>query len=98
MSTSRSPSARGSRMAEAVVFDVDPIEARPALILGEPDFHAITEAVARPVEWKPPLGWWIVLGISLSMLALLGVAVGWLFWEGIGVWGNMIPVAWACDI
>ena len=85
-------------MAEAVLHDVDPIDRRPALILGEPDFHAITEAVARPMEWKPPLGWWIVLGISLSMLALLGVAVCWLFWEGIGVWGNMVPVAWAWDI
>src|SRR6187200_1022666 len=85
-------------MAEAVLLDVDPIESRPPLILGEPGFHGITEAVARPVEWKPPLGWWIVLGISLSMLGVLGVAVAWLFWEGVGVWGNMIPVAWAWDI
>ncbi len=94
-------------MAEAVLHDVDahgdahdvdPIDHRPPLILGAPDFHAITEAVARPLEWKPPLGWWIVLGISLAMLSLLGVAVGWLFWEGIGVWGNQIPVAWAWDI
>jgi molybdopterin-containing oxidoreductase family membrane subunit len=82
----------------AVHDDVDPIDHRPPLILGAPDFHAITEAVARPIEWKAPLGWWIVLGISLAMLSLLGVAVGWLFWEGIGVWGNQIPVAWAWDI
>src|ERR1051325_9063305 len=84
--------------AHGVHPDVDPIDHRPPLILGAPDFHSITEAVARPIEWKPPLGWWIVLGISLSMLALLGVAVSWLFWEGIGIWGNMIPVAWAWDI
>ena len=84
--------------AHGVHPDVDPIDHRPPLILGAPDFHAITEAVARPLEWKPPLGWWIVLGISLAMLSLLGVAVGWLFWEGIGVWGNNSPVGWAWDI
>src|SRR6185436_9006381 len=84
--------------AQIAAHDVDPIDHRPSLILGAPDFHAITEAVARPLEWKAPLGWWIVLGISLAMLSLLGVAVGWLFWEGIGVWGNQIPVAWAWDI
>ena len=85
-------------MAEVAVHDVDPIEKRPALILGATDFHSITEAVARPVEWKPPPGWYIVLGISLAMLSLLGVAVGWLFWEGVGIWGNQVPVAWAWDI
>ena len=85
-------------MAEVALQDVDPIERRPALVLGEGDFHAITEAVARPVEWKPPLGWYVVLGISLAMLSMLGVAVAWLFWEGVGVWGNQVPVAWAWDI
>jgi Ni/Fe-hydrogenase subunit HybB-like protein len=84
-------------MAEAAL-DVDPIEHRPVLIQGDPGFHGITEAVARPIEWRPPLGWYVVLAISLSMLGLLGVAIGWLFWEGVGVWGNNVPVAWAWDI
>jgi len=26
------------------------------------------------------------------------VSVGWLFWEGIGAWGNNSPAAWAWDI
>ncbi|HVS01780.1 MAG TPA: NrfD/PsrC family molybdoenzyme membrane anchor subunit [Thermoanaerobaculia bacterium] len=84
-------------MATAPV-DVDPIEHRPALIAGEPDFHAITEAVARPVEWKPPTGWYVALAISLAMLGTLVVAIAWLFWEGVGIWGNNTPVAWAWDI
>ena len=84
-------------MAQAV-RDVDPIEHRPDLIEGNPSLHEITEAVARPVEWKPPLGWWLVLGVSLSMLGMFGIAIVWLMWEGVGIWGNNVPVAWGWPI
>ena len=29
--------------------DLDPVEGRTALIQGNPDFHAVTEAVAAPI-------------------------------------------------
>jgi molybdopterin-containing oxidoreductase family membrane subunit len=80
------------------VADIDPVEGRPALIAGNPDFHGITEAVARPMEWTPPLGWYAALGVSLLMLSMLGISVGWLFWEGVGIWGNNQPVAWGWPI
>ncbi len=76
----------------------DPVDRRPELILGGHDFHAITEKVAFPIERKTPLAWWIAFGFSLSLLGLLGVAVGYLFWEGIGIWGVNNPVAWGWDI
>jgi molybdopterin-containing oxidoreductase family membrane subunit len=78
--------------------DIDPIVGRPALIEGSPDYHAITEAVARPVEWKPPRGWYIVLAISLSMLGVFGLSIAWLLWEGVGIWGNNQPVGWGWPI
>jgi Ni/Fe-hydrogenase subunit HybB-like protein len=84
-------------MAEAVV-DIDPVVGRPALLTGGPGFHAITEAVSRPVEWKPPRGWYVALGISLLALANFGVCIAWLFWEGVGIWGNNIPVGWGFPI
>lgn len=86
------------RIATPSSREIDPIETRPILIEGDLDFHAITEAVAAPVEWKPPPGWWIVLGISSTLLATFLLSIAWLFWEGVGVWGNMVPVAWAFDI
>jgi len=76
----------------------DPVAGRPTLILGGHDFHSITEAVARPVEAKTPLAWWFFFLPSLALLGLLGVAVSWLFWEGIGIWGLNVPVGWAWDI
>jgi molybdopterin-containing oxidoreductase family membrane subunit len=76
----------------------DPVAGRPTLILGGHDFHAITEIVAKPLEAKTPLAWWFVFLPSLGLLGLLGVAVSWLFWEGIGIWGLNVPVGWAWDI
>ncbi len=81
-----------------MIPDVDPVEERPLLITGDPGFHGVTEAVARPVEWKPPLGWWVVLAVSASMLGMFGVSITWLIWEGVGIWGNNIPVAWGWPI
>jgi molybdopterin-containing oxidoreductase family membrane subunit len=78
--------------------DIDPIQGRADLIEGRPDFHDITEAVAAPVEWKPPLGWYLFLAGSMSLLGLFGVSIAWLFWEGVGIWGNNNPVAWAFPI
>jgi Ni/Fe-hydrogenase subunit HybB-like protein len=82
---------------EAELLD-NPVAGRPTLILRSPDFHSITEVVAEPLERATPLGWWLFFIPSLGLLSLLGVAVSWLFWEGIGVWGLNVPVGWAWDI
>ena len=76
----------------------NPVAGRPTLILRSPDFHSITEVVAEPLERPTPIGWWLVFLPSLALLSLLGIAVSWLFWEGIGIWGLNVPVGWAWDI
>jgi len=76
----------------------EPVEGRAPLILGGHDFKSMTDAVAAPMERKTPLGWWLCFLPSLAMLSLLGVSVGWLFWEGIGVWGLNNPVGWGWAI
>jgi len=76
----------------------EPVSGRAPLILGGPDFRSITEAVARPAESPTPLVWWLLFLPALGMLGILGISVGWLVWEGIGVWGLNQPVGWAFDI
>ncbi|MDH3285284.1 MAG: polysulfide reductase NrfD [Acidobacteriota bacterium] len=76
----------------------DPLSGRAPLILGRQDFHSITEAVARPLETRPPAGWWAVLIGSSMLLGLLGISTGWLFWEGVGIWGLNNPVGWGWAI
>ena len=58
----------------------------------------VSEQVSSVTERPAPLGWWIYFGISLMFLGVLGISVSYLFWEGIGAWGNNSPVAWAWDI
>jgi Ni/Fe-hydrogenase subunit HybB-like protein len=42
--------------------------------------------------------WFIAFGLSVLMAGWLVVALLWLFYWGVGVWGNNIPVGWALDI
>jgi molybdopterin-containing oxidoreductase family membrane subunit len=87
-------------MAQAVIEldNIDPIEKRPSLVEGEPGFHGVTEAVSRPLEWKPPLGWYIAISVSLAMLGFFGLSIAWLLLKGVGIWGNNNPVGWGWPI
>jgi molybdopterin-containing oxidoreductase family membrane subunit len=85
-------------MAHQLDNTYQPVEGRAPLILGGHDFKSMTAAVAAPLERKTPLGWWLCFLPAVGMLSLLGVAVAWLFWEGIGVWGLNNPVGWGWAI
>jgi molybdopterin-containing oxidoreductase family membrane subunit len=85
-------------MASAAHYDaLDPIAGRKALVEGAQSFHDVTEAVCTPIE-IPNSRWWIAFLISLAMLGVLGIALAWLFWMGIGIWGLNNPVAWGWAI
>ncbi len=51
-------------------------------------------AFDHPLRWR----WWIAFAVSLGMTGLLALAVLLLLIEGVGLWGNNIPVTWALDI
>ena len=82
----------------AAHVDLDPISGRTPLVLGESTFHGLTEAVAAPMEALDYSNWWKAFTVSLMMLGILAVSVGWLFWEGVGVWGLNNPVGWGWAI
>ncbi|MEX1367273.1 MAG: NrfD/PsrC family molybdoenzyme membrane anchor subunit [Nannocystaceae bacterium] len=77
--------------------EIDPVEGRGALVQGGPTFAEVTEAVVRPIE-VPHKRWWIAFIASLCLLSLLGISIAVLLWEGVGVWGNNIPVGWGWPI
>ena len=80
----------------AAVSDLNPFVEPPA---GDNVFARITDNVSRIAETeRPPRAWYIAFACALAMLTGFLGAIGWLVWTGIGVWGNMIPVAWAFDI
>ena len=79
-------------------FDaLDPVSGRKALVENNLTFHEVTEAVAAPIE-VPNARWWAFFLVSSMMLGVLVVSLGWLFWEGTGIWGLNNPVAWGWAI
>jgi molybdopterin-containing oxidoreductase family membrane subunit len=69
-----------------------------SLLAPNETFHSIGDKVFRVNETKAPRGWWIAFGTAVTFTIILFSCVGWLFWDGVGVWGNMAPVYWAWDI
>ncbi|HLP40782.1 MAG TPA: NrfD/PsrC family molybdoenzyme membrane anchor subunit [Fibrobacteria bacterium] len=76
--------------------DNDP-RLRPVLV-ETPDFHEVTDIISKPTESRIQLPWVILMLMSLSLLSLMFGLIGYLFWEGTGVWGVMVPVAWGWAI
>ena len=68
------------------------------LVSGSPQFSDITQAISEITERKTPKQWYIAFGIASSFAAMFFGLIGYLFWEGIGVWGNNIPVGWGWPI
>lgn len=48
----------------------------------------------RPLRWRSV----ILFAIPFALLMLLNLAIAWLLWRGIGIWGVNIPVAWGFAI
>ncbi|APS00820.1 hydrogenase [Pajaroellobacter abortibovis] len=62
------------------------------------NLETVTSLVSSVTERKAPRGWWILFFCSLSLVGIFLLTISWLFWQGIGVWGNNSPVYWAWDI
>ncbi|HNQ11621.1 MAG TPA: polysulfide reductase NrfD [Bacteroidia bacterium] len=73
-------------------------EIRLPLILGDKDYHQITEDVCRPVEAKPSKWWWIAFIAAFSLFLYWVAVVAYTVGTGIGVWGLNKTVGWAWDI
>jgi Ni/Fe-hydrogenase subunit HybB-like protein len=68
------------------------------LITGNQTFSSVTEKICSIVENDPPKMWYVLFGISLSLLLMLVGSVGYLIWEGTGIWGLNNPVGWGWAI
>ena len=68
------------------------------LVQGNASFHSLTEEVSQVIESKPPIKWWILFGFFGSLCMVLVGAIGYVIWEGVGVWGINIPNGWGWAI
>jgi Ni/Fe-hydrogenase subunit HybB-like protein len=68
------------------------------LILGSPSDAELSDQLTRSL-WQPPTRtWWLMLLAAAGGAGVLFALVTYTFAEGIGLWGNNIPVAWAFAI
>ncbi|MGI4956160.1 MAG: NrfD/PsrC family molybdoenzyme membrane anchor subunit, partial [Janthinobacterium lividum] len=74
-----------------------PPEATPFLGSNE-TYESIGLQVEQATFGGVGLTWWLALLASLGLIGVLVISVGWLLYEGVGIWGNNIPVTWALDI
>jgi len=70
----------------------------PALVKGNHDFKSLT-ALVTDINMRPtPKGWYIAFGISNILLFVLLFSIGYLIWEGTGIWGLNAPAGWGWAI
>jgi molybdopterin-containing oxidoreductase family membrane subunit len=63
------------------------------------DFRSVTDKISSVVlTRRQPIAWIVTTLIGFLFVNLLGVAVTYLLFTGIGIWGNNQPVGWAFDI
>ncbi len=74
---------------------------REELIRGGHSFNNITNIVCKMSETsvnKSALGWKIGICASFSVMCMFFILIGYLIWNGIGIWGNTAPVYWGWPI
>ncbi len=68
------------------------------LLGGKHTFASLTEKISSITERKTPPVWFLAFGVAFSLLLVLFGSIGFLFWEGIGIWGVNNPVGWGWAI
>lgn len=72
--------------------------ARPPVIRGRYTFGSLTDKIVGIVTGPTPPGWYAAFACAALLLGLLIVAVCWLLYRGIGIWGVNHPVMWGFAI
>jgi molybdopterin-containing oxidoreductase family membrane subunit len=72
----------------------------PAPVIGPGhDYKSITDKLVALVLTKnTPLAWFVTAAIGFSLVMGLMVAITYLLFKGVGIWGTNIPVGWAFPI
>lgn len=70
----------------------------PPIVEGNPTQAEINETIARPLETKPTWKYYLALSISVSLLLIGAISLGFTFYYGLGLWGINQPIGWAFDI
>ena len=66
---------------------------------GQTSYTSITESISSVVLTpSTPWQWFLVVAIVLGLVGVLQIAIAWLLYNGVGVWGINNPVGWGFAI
>ncbi len=68
------------------------------LITGNQTFGSITKKIGELAERPITKIWLLAFGIASSLALILLGSIGYLFYEGVGIWGLNVPVTWGWAI
>ena len=71
---------------------------REPLVLNKRPLGWISDQIAVIAEGKTPRWWWIAFIPSFLIMCVGASMIAYQVGTGVGVWGLMVPVAWAWDI
>ena len=90
MESPKSTGGTGAELAETRV--------RPMIGPGH-SLASITDQISRIVlQRRTPRGWYVAIAVSGLGVGLLCVAIAWLLYKGVGIWGINSPVGWGFAI
>jgi Ni/Fe-hydrogenase subunit HybB-like protein len=69
-----------------------------SVIEGKPPLREIDEVISKPLETKPDKKFYIAISVTLTMLMIGAISLGFSFYYGTGMWGNNNPVGWGFPI
>ncbi|MEQ9367225.1 MAG: NrfD/PsrC family molybdoenzyme membrane anchor subunit [Leptospirales bacterium] len=85
-------------MAQATYTEEELNELKPPLVEGGKVYRDVNDDIVRPMDTFPTKLWWGAFGVSLVLLTLLFVEIGYLIATGMGVVGVNVPVSWGSFI
>lgn len=72
---------------------------RPAVILPGHNYATVTDKISALVlSRRTPLGWYLGFLVGVGLIGILTLAVTYLIYKGVGIWGINVPVAWGFAI
>jgi Ni/Fe-hydrogenase subunit HybB-like protein len=61
-------------------------------------YQSVTADISAVPLRAPGRGWLLGFGLTLLGVLAFAIAVTWLFWNGVGIWGLQSPVFWGMTI
>ncbi len=85
--------------AEEKPYPVSPLGYPTRLVGPDETYESVTETIGSIVLKHPrPKSWLVGFAISFLLLMMLFLAISYLIYKGVGIWGINIPVAWGFAI